>query len=115
MARGDKRIEFLGYVSDEDLIDYYANAYAIIFVPFDEDLGFITIEAMMSEKSVISFTDSGGVTEFVENGETGFLCKPGVLELKNAIESASQDKEKMIYMGKNGKRKVDFITWEYTI
>lgn len=72
MAGADSRIEFLGRVSDRDLTDLYADALAVLFVPYDEDYGLITVEAMMCQKPVITCLDSGGPNEFVRNGETGF-------------------------------------------
>ena len=46
LAGDDTRIEFLGFVRDSEMVDYYANALAVPFVPYDEDYGLITIEAM---------------------------------------------------------------------
>jgi len=115
LAVNDSRIEFLGFVSDNDLESYYANAYAVIFIPYEEDYGLITIEAMMCEKSVITFTDAGGVTEFVEEGKTGFISEPSVENLKNCIERAAADKDLIVKMGKYGRTKVNNITWKNTV
>ena len=112
LSHHDSRIEFLGFVSDQELIEYYAKACAVIFVPYDEDYGLITIEAMMSEKPVITFGDSGGVTEFVENGKTGFICEPDVNKLTEIMERISQEgKNALIQMGKNGRKRVESIQW----
>ena len=46
LAAGDPRIRFLGFVPDDALVDLYADALAVAFVPDDEDLGLITLEAM---------------------------------------------------------------------
>ena len=75
-AYTDKRIEFLGYVNEDQKREYYANALVVLFVPFDEDYGFITIEAMKSRKPVITTTDSGGPLEFVKTDHTGFVVSP---------------------------------------
>jgi len=115
LARDDKRIEFLGFVSDEKLIEYYANACAVIFIPYDEDYGLITIEAMMSEKPVITYLDSGGVTEFVEHGVTGLISKPNIDSLAQNIEYIANDLKLCIKMGKEANRRVSNITWENLI
>jgi len=114
LSKDDSRIEFLGFISDEELINYYANAFAVIFIPYEEDYGLITIEAMMSEKAVITFTDSGGVKEFVEDGKTGFISKPSIELLKENIEKANKDIEFVIKMGRQAKKRVENITWENT-
>lgn len=115
LVKYDSRIEMLGFVSDEELIEYYSNAYAVIFVPYDEDYGLITIEAMMCEKPVLTFDDTGGVVEFVEDRVTGLICKPDVNELSKNIEFISRNPELSKKMGKEAKKRVENITWENTI
>lgn len=49
----DKRIKFLGRVSDEKLIDYYSGALAFIYPSFYEGFGFPPLEAMACGAAVI--------------------------------------------------------------
>src|SRR5690606_24361689 len=53
------RVEWRGYVSSQEMLDLYANARGVVFPPFDEDLGYVTLEAMIAAKPVIITTDSG--------------------------------------------------------
>ncbi len=115
LTSGDSRIDLLGFVSDAELMEYYSDAYAVLFVPYDEDYGLITIEAMMCEKPVLTFSDTGGVMEFVENRVTGLICEPDVDQLAKNIEFLSNDAELCMRMGKEAKKRVEDITWEYTI
>ncbi len=55
------------------LVDHLARCRAVVFPPFDEDYGFVTVEAFASAKPVITCTDSGGPTELVQDG----VCGPG--------------------------------------
>ena len=105
----------LGFISDDNLIKYYSNSYAVLFVPYDEDYGLITIEAMMCEKPVLTFSDSGGVLEFVENNVTGLVCKPSVKMLTKNINYLSNNPELCKKMGKEAKKRVSTITWKNTI
>ena len=57
-------------------IDLYAGALAVVYAPFDEDYGYVTLEAFLCAKPVITATDSGGTLEFVVDGENGFVCAP---------------------------------------
>ena len=59
------RVDFLGTVDDERLIALYANALAVVFAPFDEDYGYVTLEAFLARRPVVTATDSGGPLEFV--------------------------------------------------
>ena len=42
------RITFLGNVGDDDLIGLYAGALAVVYPPFDEDFGYVTLEAFLA-------------------------------------------------------------------
>ena len=41
-------------------------ALGVIFPPYDEDYGYVTLEAFLSGKPVVTTTDAGGPTEFVD-------------------------------------------------
>jgi len=112
MASADSRIEFLGRVSEGALADLYADALAVLFVPYDEDYGLVTIEAMMSQKPVITCLDSGGPNEFVRNEETGFSVKPVPAVLAEKITYLCQHPEIARRMGREGRARVEGITWE---
>jgi glycosyltransferase involved in cell wall biosynthesis len=62
-------VEFTGRVSDEELVDLYANCLAFIFPP-KEDAGITPLEAMASGRPVIAYGE-GGALESVVAGETG--------------------------------------------
>src|SRR5574338_1694677 len=57
------RVSFLGAASDETLLDLYAGALGVLYPPFDEDFGYVTLEAFLARKPVITCTDSGGADE----------------------------------------------------
>ena len=63
LAKNAKNIEFLGFVSDENLPRLYANARAFLF-PAEEDFGLTPIEAMSAGTPVIYY-NKGGATESV--------------------------------------------------
>ena len=64
-------IEFLGYLSDEEMAKYYSRAKAFVFAS-EEDFGIVPVEAMASGRPVIAF-NRGGATETVVHGKTGLL------------------------------------------
>ena len=65
------RIEFRGAVWGQEVAKLYSSALAVIYAPFDEDYGYVTLEAFLSAKPVITASDSGGPLEFVVDGENG--------------------------------------------
>ena len=111
-AGADKRIEFLGFVNEEQKKEYYANALAVLFVPFDEDYGFITVEAMKSQKAVITCTDSGGPLEFVKNCQTGFVTPPDPKLIADRINYFIENKADAVNMGIAANESVKNINWQ---
>ncbi len=108
------RIDFLGFVEEERVYSLYANAFSVFFAPRDEDYGFITLEAFLSKKPVVTCVDSGGVLEFVQNRESGYVCGTPE-ELGAAIEMLWQDKRACRRMGEAGCEIVRPITWDAVI
>jgi glycosyltransferase involved in cell wall biosynthesis len=111
LAQGDPRIIFLGYRSDSELQDDYANALAVAFVPYDEDYGLITIEAMMSGKPVLTVTDAGGPTEFVTHKTTGMCVAPDPTAIAEAVDWLAHHPDEAAIMGGNASRRVASINW----
>lgn len=109
------RVEFLGFVPDEDLIELYANAFAVFFAPVDEDYGYITLEAFLSNKPVVTCSDSGGVLEFVADSESGFVCSVSPEELGDRINKLYNDKKMCRKMGQLGYNVVKDISWDNVI
>jgi glycosyltransferase involved in cell wall biosynthesis len=65
--------EFLGRASDEELVDLYATARAVI-VPGVEEFGITAVEAQAAGRPVIA-ADAGGALETVLDGHTGLLAR----------------------------------------
>ncbi|MBD5553078.1 MAG: glycosyltransferase family 4 protein [Desulfovibrio sp.] len=114
-AGSDGRIRFLGRVPDAELVELYAGAIAVPFVPLDEDYGLITIEAMHSAKPVITTTDSGGVCEMVRNGETGLIVEPAPQALAQAMTRLAQDRDSAAAMGSRARESVKNINWRQNV
>jgi len=64
----EDRVKFAGRLSDQEMIDHFARCRGVVFPPFNEDYGFVTVEAFMCGRPVITCTDSGGPSELVRDG-----------------------------------------------
>jgi glycosyltransferase involved in cell wall biosynthesis len=111
VAGGDPRIELLGRVDVHQLIELYANARLVAFIPRDEDLGLVTLEAMQSAKPVVTTADAGGPTELVEDGITGVVTDANADALGAAISRLWNDVELCRRLGAEGRRRSKRITW----
>jgi glycosyltransferase involved in cell wall biosynthesis len=115
-AKAADRIEFLGFVDDEQLLDLYANAMAIYYAPYDEDYGFATLEAFKSQKPMLTASDSGGVLEFVKEDVTGHVVPPNEpWRLAERIDQLYHDRARCLRLGQAGFERVRAITWDATI
>lgn len=111
------RVEWLGGVDDATMRERYANARAVVFVPQNEDYGYITLEAMLSGKPVITTTDAGGPLEFITNGKQGLICEASPRALAESFEKVMQDKlfaERMGASGHQHYRDLN-IGWDHVV
>ncbi len=101
------RVEFLGRVDDEQLLDIYSRALAVYYAPYNEDYGYVTLEAMASGRPVITAHDSGGTLEFVRHEVNGLICDPttdGIAAAANRIiENPGYDR----VLGEAGKKFIE--------
>lgn len=111
LAAGDPRVRFLGRVSDEDLRAEYGRALAVPFVPEDEDLGLIALEARLSAKVVVTCTDSGGCVELVEHGVDGFVVPPEPAALATVLQRLADDPATAERMGGRARVAAEAVTW----
>lgn len=106
------RVHFLGEVSDDAVIDLYAEALGVVFAPYDEDFGYVTLEAFLSGKPVVTTTDAGGPTEFVVDGENGRIVPPDPGALAGAIADLDRDRSRTRALGEAGYERARLVTWD---
>ena len=110
------RVELLGWVDDERLLDLYAGSLAVFYAPYDEDYGYVTVEAFRSGKPVVTASDSGAVLEFVEDGRTGLVCPPeGSAAYAAHFDRLYLDRARARALGSEGRARVAGITWDGVI
>lgn len=109
------RVTFLGTIEDDQLIRLYAGALAVVYPPFDEDFGYVTLEAFLARKPVITCTDSGGPNEFVVDGTSGFVCESTPEALADAVNRLAGDRACAAAMGDAGYDAARTITWDGVI
>jgi glycosyltransferase involved in cell wall biosynthesis len=112
----EDRVELVGFVSADELVDLYARCRAAYYAPLNEDYGYVTVEAFLSRKPVITTTDAGGPLEFVVAGETGLVAEPTPEAIAEAIDELwSRPKERLREMGEAGVARVRDIGWDQVI
>ena len=114
-AQAGARIEFLGAASQDQLVDLYAGARGVVYAPFDEDYGYVTLEAFLAGKPVITAADSGGTLEFVEDDVNGFVTTPDPAAIAVAINRLAGDGALAARLGAAGRRRAQAVTWDGVI
>jgi glycosyltransferase involved in cell wall biosynthesis len=106
-----ERVELPGFVTDEQLVELYANALAVVYAPFDEDYGYVTLQAFSAGKPVVTSEDAGGVLEWVEDGVTGFVTDGTPAGLGAAVDRLVADPELAQRMGDKARERVADLSW----
>lgn len=107
------RVEWLGLLSEDQKRDLYANCLAVVFPPVDDDYGYVTLEAMLSSKPVITSSDSGSPLEFVLDRQTGLVAHPTPESLAEAMDTLWADRRCAAAMGEAGRARYQdlHISW----
>lgn len=112
----EDRVLLCGRVTHEVQAAWYANCLGVFFGPEDEDYGFITLEAMLSGKPVITCRDSGGPLDFVRDGVNGFVVEPQPEAVAEKIDALAADPARARSLGEAGyDRYLDLgLSWDKT-
>ena len=113
----ERRVDFLGEISDAAVADEYANALAVFYGPYQEDYGYGPLEAFHSSKPVITCDDSGGPLELVTDGEGGYVVAPEPQALATAIDRLFDDRPSAERMGRSGRARLDALglSWDRAV
>jgi glycosyltransferase involved in cell wall biosynthesis len=113
-ARGEPRdgVEFLGRVSDEELLALYRGAAAFVDATLYEGFGYQPLEAMACGAPVIA-SRSSSIPEIV--GDAGLLCDPrSPAELAEALHRVLQEPGLAEKLRSRGLERAARFTWERT-
>jgi glycosyltransferase involved in cell wall biosynthesis len=109
------RVEFLGAVDDDALVTLYRDTLAVLYPPYDEDFGYVTLEGFLARKPVVTAVDSGGPNEFVVDGVNGFVCEPTPDAIAASINALASDRRRAAALGDAGYLRAREITWDGVI
>ncbi len=111
----ENRVTFTGAVDENTLVALYADAFAVVYAPFDEDYGYVTLEAFYAAKPVVTTTDAGGPLEFIEDGVNGLVCEPTAASLALAINRLAADRQRAAELGASGVAQTRALNWDAVI
>ena len=107
------RVDLVGFVDDARLVRLFQEARAVIYPPYQEDYGYVTLQAFAARKPVVTTSDAGGVLEWVEPGENGAIGDPDPASLGRAIDRVAGARiQELRAMGERGYQRVRSLRWE---
>jgi glycosyltransferase involved in cell wall biosynthesis len=111
------RIEWRGRISDEDKLALYARCLGVVYPPLDEDYGYVTLEAMLARKPVITTHDSGGPLEFIEERKSGLAVESTPRGIAAAMDELWSDFPRAARWGDAGRAIYESlgITWQRVV
>jgi glycosyltransferase involved in cell wall biosynthesis len=107
----ESRVDLRGFVLDEELVELYAGALAVIYAPRDEDYGYVTLQAFLAGKPVITSDDAGGVLEWVRDGVNGIVTDGSPEAIGAAVQRLACDRALAERMGAAAHRSVQELSW----
>jgi glycosyltransferase involved in cell wall biosynthesis len=99
----DDRVVFHGWTDEQELNRGYMDSrVAVLPSLWPEPFGLVGIEAMAHARAVVA-SDTGGVREWLVEGETGYLVPPGDPDaLRAALSRLLDDYDLSVQMGLAG-------------
>lgn len=113
----DGRTAWCGRVPETEKRELYGRSLAVLFPPLDEDYGYVTLEAMLCAKPVLTTTDAGGPLDFVRDGVTGIVADPAPEALATALDQLWADRSRTRALGAAGRQRYDDLKlgWGHVI
>jgi glycosyltransferase involved in cell wall biosynthesis len=88
------------WLSEEERDALVAGARGCVSIPVDEDsFAYVTLEACLAARPVVTCTDSGGTLQLVDGGVTGLVCAPEPAELAAAFDVLDGDADRARALG----------------
>lgn len=113
------KVQFIDrFIGENEKVDLLSGALAVAYIAYDEDsYGYVTLEAFLSQKAVVTCEDSGGILEFVEDKATGLVRRPDAKSLAEAMDQLYEEKAITQSLGKAARALAGKlqINWERVI
>ncbi|MEE2792823.1 MAG: glycosyltransferase family 4 protein [Acidobacteriota bacterium] len=109
------RVQFIGSVGEDELVEHLARCRAVCYTPKAEDYGLFTMEAFVSGKAVITCSDSGGPVELVRTGREGIVVAPEPQLLSETFREIMEDERLAERLGGAAQDRAREYTWDKTI
>jgi glycosyltransferase involved in cell wall biosynthesis len=105
------KVEFKGEASREEIAKNIPKYHVFVLPSKNEGMSNSLLEAMASGLAIIA-TDVGGTKELVDSRNGFVVKKEDSREIKGALERLYNDRELLIRMGRESRKKAEGMSWE---
>ena len=78
------------------------DALAVVYPPFDEDFGYVTLESFLARKARRHLRRFRRAEQFVVDGQNGFVCEANPPALAAAVSALAADRTRR----RHGRRRL---------
>ncbi len=111
-SRAAQRTQFVGWMSQKELVTLYDRHGYFIFPPYTEGFGKVFLEAMCRGLCVIA-SRTAGMKDVIEDNENGCLVEPGDTEaFCDRVAHLYEDSRKMDQMSRFAIKTASAHTWQ---
>ena len=106
------------WISEDEKVAALAGCLASAYLPLDEDsYGYPTLEAAHAGKPTLTTSASGGVLEFVIDGENGLCVDASPEALAGAMDRLYRDRDATRMMGVRARQRIDAlgVSWDHVL
>jgi glycosyltransferase involved in cell wall biosynthesis len=111
------KVQLLGLISETEKVHYYSDALCVYYGPYQEDYGYVTLEAFFSGKPVITHKDSSGPLEFIKDNSNGFVVEADPKAVAEKSDLLYENKRIAAEMGGRGRKLMNDLNihWDHVI
>ena len=107
------RVHFLGALSEADLHAEYREADALLYVPYDEPMGLVPMEAALRGVPCV-VSDHGGPAEIFAHGESALLVNPDCPQgIADALLHLRDDPGLRLRLAEAARRRVETLSFSH--
>jgi len=109
-------VDLVGFVTEEERHRLLASSWVSLVPSIKEGWGLVVVEAGMHATPTVAFDGTGGITESIIDGETGYLARADDLEdFVRLTRLLLLDEQERTRLGKGAEAFAAGFTWEQTV
>lgn len=103
------------WITEAEKAGIVNNCLAVAYIPVEEDsYGYPTLEGAQASKAILTTSDSGGVTEFVQHNVNGLVAEPTAESIALALDDLFFNTQQTIDFGASARARIEQlgINWD---